>query len=157
MVVFSKISWLKRLTGYTEDTLTIIDKKKLPDWCHNLVTLLRRQYWRTNGQKWRNEQTKVHQFRKEPSYDDLSPCQVWIRLDKAFSSKSPEMKMLTHRQTDVQSYTNFKSHLAMMVIYLPVKFEFDWTKNFWVRVRKRKSWRTNRHKTDRITPILKAT
>ena len=28
----------------------------------------------------------------------------------------------------------------MMVIYLPVKFEFDWTNRFGVRVRKRKMW-----------------
>ena len=28
----------------------------------------------------------------------------------------------------------------MMVIYLPVKFEFDWTNHFRVRVRKRKMW-----------------
>ena len=34
-----------------------------------------------------NEQTELHQFRKEPSYDGvLSPCQVWIQLDKAFST-----------------------------------------------------------------------
>ena len=31
----------------------------------------------TNGQKRTKEQTELHQFRKEPSYDgDLSPCQV---------------------------------------------------------------------------------
>ena len=36
-----------------------------------------------------------------------------------------------------QNYTNFESNLAMMVIYLPVKFEFDWTKGFQVRVGKR--------------------
>ena len=30
----------------------------------------------------------------------------------------------------------------MMVIYLPVKFEFDWTNSFRVRVRKRKCGRT---------------
>ena len=36
------------------------------------------------------------------------------------------------------NYTNFKSNLATMVIYLPVKFEFDWTKCFRVRVRKQK-------------------
>ena len=30
------------------------------------------------------------------------------------------------------------SNLAMMVIYLPVKFEFDWTKRFRVRAQKRK-------------------
>ena len=33
----------------------------------------------------------------------------------------------------------------MMVIYLTVKFEFDWTKCFRVRVRKTKMW------TDRLT------
>ena len=32
----------------------------------------------------------------------------------------------------------------MMVIYLPVKFEFDWTNHFQVRVRKRKFWRTDK-------------
>ena len=31
----------------------------------------------------------------------------------------------------------------MMVIYLPVKFEFDWTNCFRVRVRKRKCGRTD--------------
>ena len=31
----------------------------------------------------------------------------------------------------------------MMVIYLPVKFEFDWTKRFQVRVQKRKRGRTD--------------
>ena len=48
--------------------------------------------------------------------------------------------MLTDKQTknghtNTQNYTNFESNLAMMVIYLPVKFEFDWTKRFRVRVR----------------------
>ena len=34
-----------------------------------------------------NERTELHQFWKEPSYDgDLSPRQVWIWLDKPFSS-----------------------------------------------------------------------
>ena len=41
-------------------------------------------------------------------------------------------------QTNRQSYTNFERNLAMMVIYLPVKFEFDWTQRFRVRVRKHK-------------------
>ena len=30
-----------------------------------------------------------------------------------------------------RNYTNFESNLAMMVMYLPVKFEFDWTNHFW--------------------------
>ena len=33
----------------------------------------------------------------------------------------------------------------MMVIYVPVKFEFDRTNHFRVRVRKRKCGRTNEH------------
>ena len=53
----------------------------------------------------------------------------------------------------------------MMVIYVPVKFEFDWTYHFRVRVRKQKcgqtdGW-TNRQKTDiqtdGISPISKGT
>ena len=34
-----------------------------------------------------DKQTELHQFWKTPSYDgDLSPYQVWNRLDKAFLS-----------------------------------------------------------------------
>ena len=40
--------------------------------------------------------------------------------------------------TNRWNYTNFKSNLAMVVIYLPVKFEFYWTKRFRIGVRKRK-------------------
>ena len=36
------------------------------------------------------------------------------------------------------------SNLAMMVIYVPVKLEFDWTNRFRVTVRKRKCGRTDR-------------
>ena len=46
-------------------------------------------------------------------------------------------------QTKGRNYTNFESNLAMLVMYLPVKFEFDWTKRFRVRVQKQKCWRTN--------------
>ena len=46
------------------------------------------------------------------------------------------MEMLTDKwtkngQTDEQNYTNFKRNLAMMVIYLPIKFEFDWKNSKW--------------------------
>ena len=37
--------------------------------------------------------------------------------------------------------TNFERNLAIMVIYVPVKFEFDWTNLFRVRVRKQKCGR----------------
>ena len=50
------------------------------------------------------------------------------------------------RQTDekrTNEHTEF--HQFRMVIYLPVKFEFDWSNRFKVRVRKRKMW------TDRQT------
>ena len=46
------------------------------------------------------------------------------------------MEMLIDRQTDKNrqrnrpNYTNFESNLAMMVIYPPVKFDFDWIKHF---------------------------
>ena len=53
----------------------------------------------------------------------------------------------------------------MMVIYLPVKFEFHWTNRFQVRVQKQKcgqtDGQTNGQKTDKrmdgITPNLKGT
>ena len=40
----------------------------------------------------------------------------------------------------------------MMVIYLPVKFEFDWTERFRVRVQKRKCGQTDRQ-THRQTDV----
>ena len=54
---------------------------------------------RQTDKKWTNEQTEVHQFPNQPSYDDLT---VKFEFDwtNNFLSKSPEMKMLTHRQTD---------------------------------------------------------
>ena len=43
------------------------------------------------------------------------------------------MEILTDRQTENgqtngRNYTNFDRNLAVMVIYVPFKFEFDWTK-----------------------------
>ena len=37
-------------------------------------------------------------------------------------------KQIKHWQMYRQNYANFERNLAMMVIYLPVKSEFDWTK-----------------------------
>ena len=54
----------------------------------------------------------------------------------------------------------------MIVIYVPVKFEINWTNRFRVRVRKQKcgwidGWTDKRTKTDKrtdgITPISKGT
>ena len=36
----------------------------------------------------------------------------------------------TNGQTNGRDFTNFERNLAMMVIYVPVKFEFDWTNCF---------------------------
>ena len=40
----------------------------------------------------------------------------------------------TNGQTNRRNYTNFERNLAMMVIYVPVKYEFEWTNRFRVRV-----------------------
>ena len=61
----------------------------------------------------------------------------------------------------------------MMVMYVPVKFEFDWTNRFRVRVRKKKCGRTDGwtekwskneqtdrktdKRTDGVTPVSKGT
>ena len=61
----------------------------------------------------------------------------------------------------------------MMVMYVPVKFEFDWTNRFRVKVRKKKCGRTDGwteklskneqtdrktdQRTDGVTPISKGT
>ena len=60
------------------------------------------------------------------------------------------MEMLMDRQTDKNrqmnrwNYTNFERNPVMMVIYLPLKFECDWTNHFQVRDRKQKCGRTDR-------------
>ena len=68
-------------------------------------------------------------------------------------------KQTKNGQTNRRNYTNFESNLAMMVIYLPVKFEFDWTKCLSKSLET--EMLTNRQKTDKqtdgITPISKGT
>ena len=53
----------------------------------------------------------------------------------------------TNGQPNGRNFTNFERNLVMMVIYLPVKFEFDRTNRFRVRVRKQKMW-TDRRTSD---------
>ena len=43
-------------------------------------------------------------------------------------------KRTKNRQANRRNSTNFERNLVMMVFYLPVKFEFDWTNRFCVRV-----------------------
>ena len=56
-------------------------------------------------------------------------------------------KWTKYGQTNKHNYTNFERNLAMMVVYVPIKFEFDWTNRFGVRVRKPKMW-TDRWMSD---------
>ena len=47
------------------------------DWTNHFRVRVRKRKCRPTDGRTKNEQTELHQFRKEPSYDcDLSPCQV---------------------------------------------------------------------------------
>ena len=77
------------------------------------------------------------------------PVKLEFDRTNRFRVKSPETKIWTDRWTDKRTkngrnFTNFERNLAMMVSYLPVKFEFNWTNRFRVRVRKRKMWMDRR-------------
>ena len=56
--------------------------------------------------------------------------------------KNEQMDRKT-RQMNGRIYTNFERNLAMMVMYVPVKFELDWSNRFRVRVRKQKCGQTD--------------
>ena len=53
---------------------------------------------------------------------------MFLKLESGNKNLDGEMDKNGHMNR--WNYTNFKSNLAMMVIYHPVKFEFDWTKHF---------------------------
>ena len=98
-----------------------------------------------------------------------------FKLESGNENVDKQMDGQTNGQkwTNEQNFTNFDRNLAMMVMYVPVKFEFDWTNRFRVRVRKRKcgqtdGWTEKRSKneqtdrktnkrTDGVTPISKGT
>ena len=71
--------------------------------------------------------------------------QTVFELESGNENVDGQMDRQTNGQMNRQNYTNFERNLAMMVIYVPVKFEFDWTNHFRVRVQKQKMW------TDRWT------
>ena len=52
-------------------------------------------------------------------------------------------KRTKNRQMNRRNFTNIERNLPMMEIYLPIKFEFDWSNRFQVRVRKRKCGQTD--------------
>ena len=74
---------------------------------------------------------------------------VRVRKPKCGQTDGWTDKRTKNGQTNTRNFTNIKKNLAMMLIYVPVKFEFDRTNRFRVTVRKRKIW-TDRQ-TDRRT------
>ena len=54
-----------------------------------------------------------------------------------------QMDGQTNGQMNRQNYTYLERNLGIMVSYVPVKFEFDWTNHFGVRVQKQKCGRTD--------------
>ena len=106
-------------------------------------------------------------------FDWTNHFRVRIRKRKCGQTDGWTDKRTKNGQTNRRNFTNFERNLAMMVIYVPVKFEFDWSNRFRFRVWKQKcgltdGWREKRTKneqtdrktdkrTDRISPILKGT
>ena len=78
-------------------------------------------------------------------FDWSNRFKVRVRKRKCGQTDGWTDKRTKNGQTNTRNFTNFERNLAMMVIYLPVKFEFDWSNRFKDRVRKRKMW------TDRQT------
>ena len=69
-------------------------------------------------------------------FDWTNRFRVRVRKRKRGWTDGWTDKQTKNGQTNGQNYTNFERKVAMMVIYVPVKFEFDWTKRSRVRVRK---------------------
>ena len=62
---------------------------------------------------------------------------------KMWINRRMDRQRTRNGQTNGRNFTNFERNLAMMVMYLPVKFEFDWSNRFRVRVRKQKCGQTD--------------
>ena len=80
-------------------------------------------------------------------FDWSNRFKVRVRKRKCGQTDGWTDKRTKNGQTNTRNFTNFERNLAMMMIYLPVKFEFDWSNRFKVRVRKRKMW-TDRRTSD---------
>ena len=80
-------------------------------------------------------------------FDWSNRFKVRVRKRKCGQTDGWTDKRTKNGQMNTRNFTNFERNLAMMVIYLPVKFEFDWSNRFKVRVRKQKMW------TDRQTDV----
>ena len=57
--------------------------------------------------------------------------QTIFELESGYENMGGQTDGQTNGQkTDGRNFTNFEKNLAMMVIDLPFKFEFDWTNHF---------------------------
>ena len=89
-----------------------------------------------------NKQTELHQSRKENlaiivmyvpvkfEFDWTNRFQVRVRKRKCGRTDGWTDKPTTIGQMNRRNYTNLERNLGIMVIYVPVKFEFDWTNRF---------------------------
>ena len=86
-------------------------------------------------------------------FDRTNCFQVRVRKQKCGQTVGWTDKQTKNGQTNRWNFTNFERNLAMMMIYLPVKFEFNRTNRFRVRVWKQKMWTDRRTdgRTDRRT------
>ena len=80
-------------------------------------------------------------------FDWTNRFQVRVRKQKCGWTDGWTDKRTKTGQTNRRNYTNFERNLAMMVIYVPAKFGFNWANCFRVRVWKRKMW-TDRRTSD---------
>ena len=83
----------------------------------------------------------------EFEFDWSNRFQVRVRKQKCGQTDGWTDIRTKNGQTNGQNFTNIESNLAIMLIYVPVKFEFDWSNRFQVRVRKWKMW-TERRTSD---------
>ena len=70
-------------------------------------------------------------------FDWTNRFRIRVRKGKCGQTDGWTEKQIKTGQTNGQNYTNVERNLAMMVIYVHVKFEFDWTNRFQVRVREK--------------------
>ena len=83
---------------------------------------------RQTDEKRTNERTEFHQFRKEPSYD--GELELESRNEYVDKQTDGQTNGTKNGQTNGRNFTNIERNLAMMLIYVPVKFEFDRTNRF---------------------------
>ena len=98
----------------------------------------------TNGRNYtnieRNQAMMVIYAPVKFEFDWTNCFQGRVRKQKYGQTDGWTDKWTKNGQMNGQINTNFERNLAIMVIYVPVKFEFDWTNRFGVRVRKTKMW-----------------